>query len=156
MQSRVNAEPTDLCGIYRPVSFEKTYTVVASNESIQTRRCNLPIQIPSYVKFKSMTCMKTFMLISIYLVFLGMRKRVDSMMMKTKKAIRKMKDELNGEITEEFVGSTAKMYSLKTKKEEMKKTIEVKKKVKKDNSHQDYVIVYLKKIYAYHADYSII
>ena len=156
MQSRVNAEPTDLCGIYRPVSFEKTYTVVASNESIQTRRCNLPIQIPSYVKFKSMTCMKTFMLISIYLVFLGMRKRVDSMMMKTKKAIRKMKYELNGEITEEFVGSTAKMYSLKTKKEEMKKTIEVKKKVKKDNSHQDYVIVYLKKIYAYHADYSII
>ena len=100
--------------------------------------------------------MKTFMLISIYLVFLGMRKRVDSMMMKTKKAIRKMKDELNGEITEEFVGSTAKMYSLKTKKEEMKKTIEVKKKVKKDNSHQDYVIVYLKKIYAHHADYSII
>ena len=131
MQSRVNAEPTDLCGIYRPVSFEKTYTVVASNESIQTRRCNLPIQIPSYVKFKSMTCMKTFMLISIYLVFLGMRKRVDSMMMKTKKAIRKMKDELNGEITEEFVGSTAKMYSLKTKKEEMKKTIEVKKKSQK-------------------------
>ena len=42
-----------------------------------------------------------------------------------------MKDELNGEITEEFVGSTAKMYSLKTKKEEMKKTIEVKKKSQK-------------------------
>ena len=100
--------------------------------------------------------MKTFMLISIYLVFLGMRKRVDSMMMKTKKAIRKMKDQLNGEITEEFVGLTAKMYSLKTKKEEMKKTIEVKKKVKKDNSHQYYVILYLKKIYAYHVDYSII
>ena len=48
MQSRVNTEPTDLCGIYRPVSFEKTYTVVASNESIQTRRCNLPIQIQKY------------------------------------------------------------------------------------------------------------
>ena len=57
-----------------------------------------------------------------------------------KKVIGKMKDELNGEIIEEFVGLRAKMYSLKTKKEEMKKAKGVKKNVvKKDISHQDYV-----------------
>ena len=33
-----------------------------------------------------------------------------------KKVIGKMKDELNEEITEEFVGLRARMYSLKTKK----------------------------------------
>ena len=47
-----------------------------------------------------------------------------------------MKDELNGE----FVGLRAKMYSLKTKKEEMKKAKGIKNNVvKKDISHQDYV-----------------
>ena len=57
-----------------------------------------------------------------------------------KKVIGKMKDELNGEIIEEFVGLRAKMYSLKTKKEEMKKAKVAKKNVvKKDISHQDYV-----------------
>ena len=50
-----------------------------------------------------------------------------------------MKDELNGEIIEELVGLRAKLYSLKTKKEEMKKAKGVKNIVKKDISHQDYV-----------------
>ena len=49
-----------------------------------------------------------------------------------------MKDELNGEISEEFVDLRAKMYSLKTKKEEMKKAKGVKKNiVKKYISNQD-------------------
>ena len=57
-----------------------------------------------------------------------------------KKVIDKMKDELNGEIIEEIVGLRVKMYSLKTKKKEMKKAKGVKKNVvKKDISHQDYV-----------------
>ena len=60
--------------------------------------------------------------------------------MKTKKVIGKMKGELNGEIIEEFVGLRAKMHSLKTKKEEMKKAKGVKQNIgKKDISHQDYV-----------------
>ena len=50
-----------------------------------------------------------------------------------------MKDELKREITEEFVGLRAKMYSFKTKKGEMKKAKRVKKKVVKKDSHQDYV-----------------
>ena len=51
-----------------------------------------------------------------------------------------MKDELSGEINEEFVDLRTKMYSLKTKKEEMKKEKGVKKNiVKKDIGHQDYV-----------------
>ena len=58
----------------------------------------------------------------------------------SKKVIGKMKDELNGEIIEEFVGLRAKMYSVKTKKEELKKAKGMKKNVfKKDCSHQDYV-----------------
>ena len=57
-----------------------------------------------------------------------------------KKVIGKMKDELNGEFIEEFVGLNVKMYSLKTKKEEMKKAKGMKKNaIKKDISHQDYV-----------------
>ena len=45
---------------------------------------------------------------------------------------------MNGEIIEEFVGLREKMYSLKIKKEEMKKTKGAKKNVvKKDISHQD-------------------
>ena len=51
-----------------------------------------------------------------------------------------MKDDLNGEIIKEFVGLRTKMYSLKTKKEEMKNEKGVKKNVvKKDISHQDYI-----------------
>ena len=46
-----------------------------------------------------------------------------------KKVINKMKDELNGEIIEEFVGLRVKIYLLKTKKVEMKKTKGVKKSV---------------------------
>ena len=50
-----------------------------------------------------------------------------------------MKDELNKEIIEEFVGLRANIYSLKTKKEEMTKAKEVKKNViKKYISNQDY------------------
>ena len=56
-------------------------------------------------------------------------------MMKTKKC--KMKGELNGEIIEDFFSLWAKMYSLKTKKEQIKKTKGVKKNlVKKYISHQ--------------------
>ena len=52
----------------------------------------------------------------------------------------KMKDDLNGEIIEEIVGLKVKMYSMKTKKEEIKKAEGVKKNAfKKDISHQDYV-----------------
>ena len=57
-----------------------------------------------------------------------------------KTVIGKMKDELNREITEEFLGLRAKMYSLQAKKEEMKNAKGVKKNiVKKDISHKDYV-----------------
>ena len=57
-----------------------------------------------------------------------------------RKVIDKMKYELNGGIFEEFVGLTAKVYSLKTKKEEIKKAKGVKKNiVKKYISHQENV-----------------
>ena len=57
-----------------------------------------------------------------------------------KKVIGKMKDEFNGEIIEEFFGLMAKIYSLKTKKEKMKKGKGMKNNVaKKDIRHQDYV-----------------
>ena len=53
-----------------------------------------------------------------------------------RKVIVKMKDVLNREITEEFVSLRVKMYSLKTKKEEMKKPKGVKKNlVKKEIIH---------------------
>ena len=91
---------------------------------------HLLIQIPSFIKFKRLTCTKTFMLISPCLIFLGTRKKAHSIMM----------DKLNWEIYKEFVSLRAKMYSLKTKKEEMKKAKRGKKSVvKKDISHQDYV-----------------
>ena len=110
-------------------------TTITSSESIQTRSCCLPIQIPSRINFKPLTCMKTFMLIRNCLIFLGTRKKVQSIMMKTKKC--KMKGELNGEIIEDFFSLWAKMYSLKTKKEQIKKTKGVKKNlIKKYISHQ--------------------
>ena len=55
-----------------------------------------------------------------------------------KREISKMRNHLNKKFIEKFVGS--KMYSSKTKKEEMKKSKGVKKHVvKKDTRHQDYV-----------------
>ena len=62
-------------------------------------------------------CIKTSMPITIYSIFLGTR--------------NKELNELNGEIIEEFVDLRAKMYSLKTKKEEMKKAKKVKKNIVK-------------------------
>ena len=51
-----------------------------------------------------------------------------------------MKYELNGGVFEEFVGLRAKIYSLKTKKEEINKAKGVKKNiVKKYISHQENV-----------------
>ena len=51
-----------------------------------------------------------------------------------------MKDELNGTIIKEFVDLKAKMYSMKTKTEEMKKANGMKKNgVKKDINRQNYV-----------------
>ena len=57
-----------------------------------------------------------------------------------KKVTGKVKDELNGEVIEEFVGLRAKMYSLKAKTEEMKKAKGVKKNViNKDISYPGYL-----------------
>ena len=52
------------------------------------------------------------MLISSYLIFLGTRKS-PFYNDENKKVIGKMKDELKGEIIEEFVGLRVKMYLLK-------------------------------------------
>ena len=83
---------------------------------------------------------KDFMLISRLFDFSGYKKESPFYDDKKKKVIGKMKDELNGEIIEEFVSLRANMYSLKTKKEEMKKAEGMKKNiVKKDISYQDYV-----------------
>ena len=75
-----------------------------------------------------------------------------------KKVKGKMKDELNGEIIEEFVSLRAKIYSMKTKKGEMKKAKGVKKNVfKKDIKRQDYVdCLFEERIYAYYSEYTII
>ena len=54
-----------------------------------------------------------------------------------KKVIGKIKDELNGEIIEEFVGLRAKIYSLKINKEEMKKAKGVKKNVVKKKKRKE-------------------
>ena len=48
--------------------------------------------------------------------FSGYEKEIPFYDNENKKVIGKMKDELNEEITEEFVGLRARMYSLKTKK----------------------------------------
>ena len=57
----------------------------------------------------------------------------------TKKVIGRMKEKLNREIFDDFVSLRVKMYSLKTKKEEMKKAKGMKKNiVQKYISHQDY------------------
>ena len=72
--------------------------------------------------------------------FSGYRKESPFYNDENKKVIGKMKEELNGEIIEEFVGLRDEMYSLKTKKEETKKARKVKKNVvKKDITHQGYV-----------------
>ena len=49
--------------------------------------------------------MKISTLISIYSIFLGTKKKVHD---EKKKVISKMKDELNGDIIEEFLGLRAK------------------------------------------------
>ena len=115
-------------------------TTIASSKSIQTRRYYLPIQIPSHIKFKWLTCTKTFYADKQLFDFSGYEKESPFYNDENKNIIGKMKDELIGEIIEEFVGLRAKMYSLKTKKEEMTKAKRVKKNVvKKYISHQDYV-----------------
>ena len=91
--------------------------------------------------------------------FFGYQKEIPFYNDESKKVIGKMKEELHGEIIEEFVGLRAKMCSLKTKTEEMKKAKGVKKNVvKKDMSHQNYVDCLLeeRKYYAYQADYAVI
>ena len=72
--------------------------------------------------------------------FSGYEKEIPFYNGENKKVIGKMKDELNETIIKEFVGLRAKMYSMKTKKEEMKKAKGMKNNVvKKDINHQDYV-----------------
>ena len=115
-------------------------TTVASSESIQTWQRYLLIQIPSSIKFKRIMCMKTSMPISSCSIFPGTGKKIPFYNDANKKINGKMKDELNWEFIEEFVGLRAKMYSLKTRNEETKKAKGVKKNVvKKDISLQDYV-----------------
>ena len=102
---------------------------------MQTQHCYLPIQILSSIKFKRLAYTDKHLF-----DFSGYEKESSFSNDENKKVIGKVKDELNGEIIEGFVGLRAKMYSLKTKKEEMKKAKGVKKNVvKKYISHHDYV-----------------
>ena len=115
------------------------FTTITSNESIQTRRCYLPIQIPPY-QIQTDNVYEDFYADKHLFDFSGYEKESPFYNDNNKKVMDKMKDELNGEVIEEFVGLRAKMYSLKTKKEERQKAKGVKKNVlKKDISHQDYV-----------------
>ena len=69
----------------------------------------------------------------------GFRKESPFYNDENKRIIGKIKHKWNGEIIEEFVGLRTKMYSLKTKKEEMNETKRLRKNVvKKDINHQDY------------------
>ena len=59
--------------------------------------------------------------------FSGYGKEIPFYNAEDKKVISKMKEELNGEIIEKFFTFKAKIYSLKTKKKEIKKAKGVKK-----------------------------
>ena len=77
------------------------FTTITSKERIQTRRCYLLLQIPSRIKFKRVTCMKTSILISIRFLlfdFCGYEKENPFYNDENEKVIDKMKDELNGEL----------------------------------------------------------
>ena len=88
------------------------FTTITLNESIQTRRCYLPIQIPS-----SMDNMYEDFYVDKHLFeFPGYEKENPFYNDENKKVISKIKDEFNGKIIEEFVGLRAKMYSLKKRK----------------------------------------
>ena len=76
--------------------------------AVEQAKVELTLNRPIYVRFAILD-------LSIYSIFLGTRKKANSIMMNTKKIIGKMKDELSGEIIEEF-SLKMKMYSLKTKK----------------------------------------
>ena len=74
-------------------------TTIISNKQIHTRRCYLPKQIVSRIKFQWIMCMKMSMLICIYSIFLGTKESpfYDD---ENKRLIGKKKGEPNGEITE--------------------------------------------------------
>ena len=67
--------------------FQKCWCIISTtitwSKSIQTRRCYLPIQILSRIKFKRLTYM-TFKLIKSSLIFLGTRTWVHSTIWKQK------------------------------------------------------------------------